>query len=191
MTEVSVKCSCGSINGVIHKVTPKLGARVICYCDDCQSFAHYLEHENAILDEFGGTDVVQLPLSHLKITKGSEHIQCLRLTSKGMFRWYAGCCKTPIGFTMAAGVPFVGLIHNFVEDAKNRDKYFGPALGRLQTKFATGELPAKKNQRSMLNIVAKSLFKLLIWKLRGFNKPSVFFNEKGNPIVEPKILKAA
>jgi len=190
MAEIFFKCGCGLIKGVANKVTPTLATRVVCYCDDCQTFAHTLQHENVVLDAHGGTDIIQLPMSYINITEGTEHIRCLKLTTKGMFRWYAGCCNLPIGFTMSAGVPFVGVIRNFIENPDSHDKYFGPSLGRLQTKFANGELPINKNERSMLSIVFKSLSKLLIWKLKGFSKPSAFFDAKGNPVSQPKILKA-
>ena len=33
--------------------------RVVCYCDDCQAFLHYLKRAD-LLDAHGGTDIVQV-----------------------------------------------------------------------------------------------------------------------------------
>lgn len=72
----------------------------MCCCMDCQKFAVFLQQEDQILDQYGGTDIFQIPILHVKITEGNEHIACVRLNQKGIYRWYTGCCNTPIGNTL-------------------------------------------------------------------------------------------
>ena len=108
--DIPLKCECRKVRGVATDVSAGAGTRVVCYCDDCQEFANYLDRGNTVLDEHGGTDIFQLAPARVTITQGREHIRCLHLTNKGTFRWYAGCCNTPIGNTRDASFPFVGMI---------------------------------------------------------------------------------
>jgi hypothetical protein len=186
MPEIKLKCSCGKIQGKTENVNSTTGTRIVCCCDDCQSFAQYLGQESHILDQYGGTDLFQMPISHLKITEGNDQIACMRISSRGMYRWYASCCNTPIGNTLGSGVPFIGVIHNFMDTASTRDIELGENRGYVQTKFAKKEVP-ENQQGSSFGINLRSLSKLIIWKLKGLNRPSVFFNENGQPIAEPNI----
>lgn len=191
MTEIALKCDCGVVSGVASHVTPSSGTRIICFCDDCQAFASYLENEDAVLDRYGGTDIFQMPISHIKITEGNEKIRCVRLTDKGMFRWYTECCKTPIGNTLSAGMPFIGVVHNFMVDTGVRDGNLGPVRGYINTKFAKNELPADQHQSAFpIGIIMRTISKMIVWKLKGLNKPSDFFDNDGIPIIEPNILKS-
>jgi Family of unknown function (DUF6151) len=191
VAEIHLQCYCGSVEGIASGVTADSGIRVVCCCDDCQTFAHYLDREDVILDEYGGTDIFQMPMSHLKITEGIEKIRCVRLSQKGMFRWYTACCKTPIGNTMSSSVPFIGLIHNFVKDPGICEKNFGPVLGYIQTKFAKHALPSRLNQSAFpIGIITRWLSKVILWKLQGLNKPSSFFDSSGKPISVPHILSS-
>ncbi|MBB3063117.1 DUF6151 family protein [Microbulbifer rhizosphaerae] len=141
MVNIKLKCSCSAVEGKVVGISPNTGTRLVCYCDDCQAFARYLGREKEIADQNGGTDIFQLPPSRIEISKGKEQLRCMRLTPKGMNRWYTDCCKTPIGNTVSGGMPFVGMIHNFMDNAKSRDTDLGPVLGHVQTKFAKGILP--------------------------------------------------
>ena len=60
-------------------------------------FAHFLERAEDVLDGYGGTEVLQLSQGRLRLERGSDRLACLRLTPRGLLRWYAGCCDTPIG----------------------------------------------------------------------------------------------
>ncbi len=117
MPEIKLKCSCGKVRGKTKNVNENSGTRIMCCCDDCQSFAQYLNQESSVLDQYGGTDIFQMPISNIKITEGIEQISSIRLSAKGMYRWYTKCCNTPIGNSMGPGVPFIGIIHNFMDNA--------------------------------------------------------------------------
>ncbi|XPF95264.1 DUF6151 family protein [Colwellia sp. RE-S-Sl-9] len=111
----------------------------------------------------------------------------IRLIPKGMYRWYTKCCNTPIGNSMGAGVPFIGIIHSFMDNASTRDEELGKNRGHIQIKFAKKEVPTDL-KGSSFKIILRSLSKLVVWKIKGLNKPSVFFDDNGKPIVEPNIL---
>ena len=184
VSEIALSCSCGKIKGRVENVNPNLGTRLVCCCLDCQRFAQNLGQSENALDQYGGTEIIQLPVSYLKITLGCDQIKCLRLSSKGLYRWYAGCCDTLIGNTLGAGAPFIGLIHTFIDPEVNKTRAFGEIRGHIQTKSARENIPAKL-KGSDIGIALRSLMKLLIWKMKGLNNPSEFFDANGAPIIEP------
>ena len=192
--DLSVRCSCGALRGVVRGVTGDSGNRVICYCDDCQSFAHFLGHPDQTLDTHGGTDIFQMSPAHLKITQGAERLACMRLTPGGLLRWYADCCKTPVGNTPASRhVPFVGLIHTFndhASDGGSRGEALGPVRARVQARFAKGDRDAlDANDRAPLSLIFRFARMVLMARLRGEHARSPFSDDQTRvPIARPRVL---
>ena len=115
----------------------------------------------------------------------------MRLTAKGMIRWYASCCRTPIGNTMAtSAMPFIGVIKAFI-DAPSAA--LGPIRGRGFAKSAKGG-PAAVPRDGLPEIVmiARVLAKVLRWRLRGDHKRSALRDAAtGKPLAEPRVLGEA
>ncbi len=187
MSDVSLQCQCGAIEGTITNATPSTGSLVVCCCDDCQKFAQHLKQENTTLDQFGGTKIYQTSQSQLTIHEGLEHLQSMRLTEKGLLRWYAGCCNTPIGNTMNASMPFVGVIHNFI-NAKDQAEKLGTVRAWVQTQHAKGTPDYPRSaEKFPIGITLRIVRKMLSWKIRGMNKPTVFFDSNGEPVAKPSV----
>ncbi len=53
------QCRCGALQGEVLR--PERGVRAVCYCGDCQTYAHLLGEASLVLDPLGGTDVVATP----------------------------------------------------------------------------------------------------------------------------------
>ncbi len=190
-SDMLLSCHCKKIQGVAQNVSPKNGTHVVCYCDDCQKFAQYLNHEELVLDEYGGTEIFQMPIAHVKITSGAENIACMRLTEKGLYRWYSNCCRTPIGNTLSGNMPFIGIVHNFMENQTTRQSKLGKIRGYVHIKFAKKRLPqAYIKQASMFRIILRTVGKIIAWKVKGLNKPSAFFQKNAQPIVTPTIISS-
>ena len=186
----ALQCRCGSLKGVLadaRKVN-----RVICYCKDCQAFAHFLGGAKQILDERGGSDIVQALPRELTFTQGAENLACLRLTEKGLLRWYASCCHTPIGNTLATPkLSFIGLVHTCLETAGGRslDEAFGPVVAWVHTKSARGE--PKPKDRGQTAIGAWFLGTVLRARFNGDYKTTPFFDlDRGAPVAAPQVLSA-
>jgi len=188
MPQINLKCACGAVQGKTADIDKNVGNRIVCCCDDCQSFAEYLKQEDAVLDQYGGTDIFQMPISHMKISQGHDQIACVKLSEKGMFRWYAKCCNTPIGNSLGSQMPFIGVVHNFMDNALTRDEDLGSVRGYLQTKYAKKDVVEQNH--SPFKATLRTIFKVLIWKLKGLNTPSVFFDNNGDPVAKPKVLTA-
>ena len=192
-TQLPLKCTCGAVRGVATDLSPATGNRLVCLCDDCQDYAHHLEREEAILDADGGTDVFQMTPAQLEITHGAEHLRCLRLSPKGLLRWYTGCCNTPVGNTLASPrVPFVGVPHLFMDHAASglsRDQALGPVRAKIQARFSPRAVPADAHRRAPPSLIARSAWQLLRGWLAGRQRPSPFFDARtGAPTVEPTVL---
>jgi hypothetical protein len=189
--ELPLRCRCGTVRGVAHDVAPGNVNHCFCYCDDCQAFAHYLGRADDVLDAHGGTEITQMSPASLAFTAGAAKIAAIRLTPKGLVRWYASCCDTPIGNTMAArGVPFIGVVHAFIDAPSDA---LGPIRGRGFAQSAKGGRAAvPKDGMPDLVMVARVLVKLIRWRLRGDHKRSPLFDAAtGRPLAEPRVLKDA
>lgn len=140
-----------------------------------------------MLDDCGGTEIFQMPQSQLTIQQGHDKLQSMRLTENGLLRWYTSCCNTPVGNTVNAKMPFVGVIHTFINSA-DRDTVLGPVKAVIQTQYAKGEPDYPRHSANFpLSVTLRLVGQLLLWKLQGKQKPSVFFGDDGRPMAEPII----
>src|SRR5690606_29764846 len=128
MPDLAIRCTCGQMQGTARDVGRR-SQRLVCYCRDCQCFAWFLERPE-LLDVHGGSEVLQLNPTRVSFHAGHEHLACMRLSPKGVMRWYASCCNTPIGNTLdKPKPPFVGLLSSCWDpelDAAARDRLIGP-----------------------------------------------------------------
>jgi hypothetical protein len=157
-------------------VAPNNVNRIVCYCADCQAYAHRL-HRPDLLDAHGGSDIVQVAPANLRFDRGREQIRGLRLSDRGMFRFYASCCNTPLGNTAGPALPFVGILRQaFAADAQaGADSVFGPAKG-VYGKHAIGTPPEGTTKFTPWLVVARMVWCLVSWRFRGLGVPNPFFD---------------
>ena len=111
------------MRGIASDVSPPTGFRFVCYCKDCQAFAHFLDRAD-VLDPAGGTDIFHMPPGRVKLTAGTDALRCLRLSNK-VLRWYTECCRTPIANTPAGP----GFPRSSRSEARSADgAMFAPSL---------------------------------------------------------------
>jgi hypothetical protein len=179
MATLALRCRCGQVRGELVDGDPSRACHVVCYCDDCRAFNRWLGGDG-LLDEAGGSEIVQTTPANVRITSGAEHLAAMRLTDRGMVRWYAGCCRTPIGNLMPwRRPPFVGLSAHFVDVSPlERDTALGPLLGQVQTAFATGPVPSRPGT-SLFRTIRRSAWLVgrSIWT--GAATPSPFRTPDG------------
>jgi hypothetical protein len=179
------------VRGVASDVSPTTGFRFVCYCKDCQAFAHFLERTD-VLDAAGGTDIFQMPPAHLRLDEGSDGLRCVRFSEK-VLRWYADCCRTPIGSTAAgARFPLIAVIHSFMDheaDGHSRDEVLGLPRCRIFERSAIGPLPSKAAPPPSLRVFGQRATMMLRWWVRGLARPSPFFDERtGAPRAAPRVI---
>jgi hypothetical protein len=175
-----VRCRCGEVQGRLENAARDTVNRAVCYCDDCQAFLHRLGRAD-LLDAQGGSDIVQVAPASLAYTRGTDRIAGLRLQPKGLYRWYATCCKSPLGNTLGPAIPFVGVI---AQAFGSPDEVFGPPTGRIFGKFAVGT-PPPGSTKPDLRLLARAAGKILGWKLRRATWPHPFFDRATRAPIYP------
>jgi Family of unknown function (DUF6151) len=184
-----IQCTCGALRGELrpsHRVN-----RLVCYCADCQAYARFLGRADEILDAQGGTEVVHVAPRDVEFLDGIERLACMRLTDRGILRWYAACCRTPIGNTLASyRRPFVGLVHTCVrtDSEGSLEGFFGPVQARVNTGSALG------HPKPVANGLPTALMRVAITMIRertgGGYRHSPFFRATGEPVAVPRVLSA-
>jgi hypothetical protein len=183
-----LQCRCGTIKGWVSD--PQSANRVVCYCRDCQAFARFLGQESETLDAQGGSDVVQTLPKNVTFTQGTDALACMRLTETGMVRWYAGCCRTPIGNTLENyKISFVGLLHNCLETPEHSlQSSFGAVRTYANPRGAIGDpKPKASGMGATIGWFVKTILKA---RLNGDYKRTPFFKE-GKPIANPRVISSA
>jgi hypothetical protein len=181
-----LKCKCGAVQGQVLKGAPS--NRVRCYCTDCRAFGRFVGPAAQVLDAQGGTEIVQVCQSRLRFDRGLEHLASIRLTDKGMIRWYAQCCHTPIGNTMPdPKMSFIGLIHTSM-DVSALERDFGYSIALLNTSSALGD--PKPQQRGLVGVIFRFARLVLASRIMGRYKRSQLYTSTGTPVVQPRTLTA-
>ncbi|HKE94271.1 MAG TPA: DUF6151 family protein [Povalibacter sp.] len=181
-----LRCRCGTVQG---QVTPaSLMNHAVCYCTDCQAYAHALDRASEILDQFGGTEVVAVRPMGVTITQGKEALACLSLTERGLLRWYARCCTTPIANTPRNfRIAYVGLMHNCLEQSSaSVTDAFGPIALWVNPKTAHGRPPL--GSQNMLGAALGILGSMVVAQLSGSYRRTAFFSSTGTPVASPRVL---
>jgi hypothetical protein len=180
-------CQCGTVQGVLTDLARTNHA--VCYCKDCQAFAHALGQADRVLDVRGGSEIVQVLPKNLRFTQGLDALACLRLTPKGLLRWYAGCCRTPIGNTLPTPkLSFIGLVHACLDTSEvSLEEAFGPIRTWVNTKGASGD--PKPKEEGVAKAIGWFLCTTFKARFNGDYKRNPFFDPTtGAPIVTPRVL---
>ena len=190
-TQAGLRCRCGEVYGSVTNISPRTVNRVVCYCDDCQAFAHHLSRAD-LLDAHGGTDIVQVAPASLRLPQGQHNIAGLRLTPNGLFRWYAKCCNTPLGNTVSPAIPFVGIVAQAFDHGEQRpDEIFGKPIAAIRGEHAVGHAPPG-SAGIKPSLMVRTVLMVLGWRLRGQTWPHPYFaRETRAPIYPVTVLSAA
>lgn len=175
---LALRCRCGQVKGIV--ATDRVYVRATCYCRDCQAYARHLG-QPGLMDAHGGTDIVAMNPLAVRFTAGEEHIAGLCLRKGGLYRWYAECCRTPLGNTPHDGrTAYVGMVTACLATAAEVDAAFGPA-GRvvLNTDSALGDVSG--TPVAFVLGGARIATGILGAKLRR-QPPSLFFNPSGQTL---------
>ena len=179
-------CRCEKVAGEIAIAEPA-AIRCVCYCRDCQAQARHFGLEDSFMDAEGGIEIVQVAPGNVRFTKGREHIRALKLipAKRGVIRFYAGCCDTPLFSTPPSeswpvlGFPVAGID----ADPGTRERAFGPVEFVPFRSGQTGKgTPGKGPFRHM---AAMLRFMRRAKRLGKMDNPVW---ENGRPIAEPRLL---
>jgi hypothetical protein len=145
-----------------------------------------------MLDSRGGTEVVASLPKQVQFTDGQQALACLSLSPRGILRWYAECCRTPIGNTPRnPNVAYVGLIHSCLEaHSPSLKSSFGPLRMAVNTKSAIGKV--ESTPVGTVIGVLTLMRALLGARLSGSYRENPFFVAgSATPIRQPYVLSEA
>ena len=184
-----LRCRCGTLQGFV--LPSATTTRAICYCKDCQAYARFLRTPG-VIDSCGGTEVVASLPKHVHFIEGQGALACLSLSPRGILRWYAECCNTPIGNTPRnSKISYVGLVHSCLEaHSPSLESSFGPLRMAVSTKSAIGKVRSTP-AGSVIGVL--TLMKALLGaRLSGSYRDNPFFLAgSGTPSREPYVLSKA
>ena len=181
------QCRCGALTGLLSQ--PNLALRGVCYCKDCRAFAHHLGVATYTHDALGGADFLAAQARHVSFTSGIEHLACLSLTQKGLLRWYAKCCNTPICNTARNWkVPYVGLLSGCLKtDPAAFERSFPQVQMRVNTQSAK-QAPPPMRLRTAISL-AGFMPRVMLSSISGAYRQTPFFDQaEGAPVVAVKVL---
>jgi hypothetical protein len=187
-TPVPLRCRCGRFQAEVDH--PGRGTRAVCYCKDCQAFAHFLGLPPGMLDAHGGTDIVAVRPRDVRFLQGVEQLACRSLTPRGTLRWFTACCRTPIGNTPRdLRLSHVGLVHTALETpGADLGAAFGPVRMRVNRQSAHGRPPASPRVAFAASLL-RYLSGLAWSRVSGRYRANPFFDpQSGRPRAEPQVL---
>jgi hypothetical protein len=183
-----LQCACGRLQGDVSHAE-KVMARGLCYCRDCQAFAHFLGRSGDILNGLGGTEVVAIAPRYVSFRRGLEALACMSLSGRGLLRWYASCCNTAVANTARnPQLAYVGLVHTFLDDSSvSPDEAFGPVRMSVNTQSAKGRVQTMPLQNAAA--ILKCAVSMAGSRLSGSYRETPFFKAgTDEPIVPPRVL---
>lgn len=190
-TSVQLQCDCGRVRGE-WRLSARTGAPGRCYCNDCQAYARWLGTP-AIVDAWGGTEIVQTWPSLVRWNEGRDQVRLMRLTPRGLLRFYSDCCRVPLMNALdRPRMPFVGLVANRIEPAHRAAVAWlvGKSVG-VQGRFAVGGCPPGAHASASLRVVGRALGLMVRGFIAGAHLPSPFFNADRRLVCEARVPSAA
>jgi hypothetical protein len=187
---MQIRCECGKFRAELTTFPRNTPGRLACYCDDCQTYLHYLGRSD-LLDAAGGTEIIPVYPSEIKFLEGMNVLKSTCLSPKGLIRWSTTCCNTPIANTRPQ-LPWAGFLNRVfnIEDPSYLEKVLGPVKSRIKGRFARGTPPIGTAPNLRLKDITTVLPFLLKGLLLSKTKNSPFFKKDGvTPVVEPQILR--
>lgn len=183
--KMPLRCHCGAVRGEMD--TERAYARATCYCKDCRAFARFLGVPG-VLDASGGTDIVPVAPAAVRITAGGEHVVCMSLSPKGLLRWYAACCRTPLANTpREPKLPYVGMVSAcFDASPQMVDAAFGPR-DRMVVNAQSATAHVRSTPMHLVMGSLRILMGVLGVKLRR-ERTWPFFDANGQPLREPAVV---
>jgi hypothetical protein len=177
--DTTLNCDCGSFQASLANVDHIKGTHLRCHCADCRAFVRVLLPD-AVLKN--GLHLFQTDPDKIEVTKGVEYLECLTLSPKGLLRWYASCCQTPMFNTpRSAKVPMVAILTDIAEDPS----LFGPVVCDAFRKTTSG----KSKTTGLPAVIVRFLKRAISSRLSGRWQETPFFIMPENiPLTKPYVV---
>ena len=182
---IALRCRCGKLRGRVDG--KRVAARAVCYCKDCQAYGHFLG--TGVLDPAGGTEVAATLPAAVRFDEGGEQLACMSLGPNGIYRWYARCCRTPIGNTPRdPRTAYVGLVRACLDAP---DEQLARALGPLRCRVRTQSAAADVRPTPLPTAWAVCRIGAMLLRARldgGWRENPFFQPRTGQPVKAVEVL---
>ncbi|TNJ48238.1 DUF6151 family protein [Phaeobacter sp. B1627] len=175
-------CACGALSGHIAPGSARQGSRIHCHCGDCRA----VELHHGCPDPAGtGVDLLQLNPDMVKIDQGAEHLSLLQLSPRGLYRWYAGCCGTPLfNSPRTAKLPFIAIRAALFAEPDS--------LGKVIARTFIPKKGKPPQHKGAARMTYKLIGRMLSARLTGrWKQTPLFDTETGAPVALPQVLTKA
>lgn len=184
---IAMRCKCGNVRGEVD--LRRAYTRGTCYCRDCQAYARWLGGRG-LVDACGGSDIVPMSPAGVRLTSGLEHLACMTLSDKGILRWYAACCRTPLGNTpRSARIAYLGLPTACLDATPEAIDASIGKRDRVVLNSGSATCPVASTPVAFVIGGLRILGNILAARL-GERPPSPFFDADGLWIRTPQVLGA-
>ena len=185
--KLPLRCRCGTVQGEVD--LDRAWTRVSCCCRDCQAFARFLGTPG-ILDARGGSDIVAMAPDAVRFTAGGDHLACMSLGPKGLLRWYANCCRTPLAnLTGDPKMFYCGLLVACLDDrpAGSLEARLGPR-GAIVVQAASATAPVRSPALRRLAGIVRIVLPVLRARLQRRRTGAPFLDAEGRPLRPREII---
>lgn len=168
----SLSCNCGGFRARLSADGLRAGTHVTCQCADCRAAHRHFGQPDPVGE---GVHLFQTTPDALTIESGADKLAVMRLGPKGLFRWYASCCNTPLFNTLASPkLPFSGIVADRFDDVAA----IGPVMARAHIPKQGGGYRHEHFGRAGWGVLSR----MIAARLSGRWRQSPFFNiETGEP----------
>lgn len=174
---VPFACVCGVVHGSLD-VTPRGGRHLTCACKSCRSAEVHLGQPDP---GAAGVAIYQTTPDRITIDAGHDRLAVMRLSPKGLFRWHATCCNSPLFNTMPGpGLPFVGVLVARIPDPDP----LGPVMARVNIPTVSGKPRNEGIMASTFGLLRRAMQA----KLTGRGKRTPFFSPDGSPTAPVHVI---
>jgi hypothetical protein len=183
-----IRCECSSFTAKMNNLAEATPGLIVCYCRDCQAYLKKLSRTD-LLDRNGGTEILPVYPRNIEFVTGSEYLKCNLLSERGLHRWSAKCCNTPIANTKS-GFPWAGIISHCLklsekENESTLDNELGPIRCRVMAKYALRK-PKNASQKIHIRDFAILLPFIFLGFIKMKQKHSPFYLESSkDPLSSP------
>ncbi|MEO3415710.1 DUF6151 family protein [Roseovarius sp. CAU 1744] len=181
-------CRCGKTRLTVTVPSRAAGTHIRCYCRDCQTAARLHDRDEDTLSPAGGTDVWHTVPELIEIEAGADTLQISRLSPRGGYRWYAGCCGTLMFSTVRnLAIPFVSVALRQPE-MQAAGNLLGPVRCHAFTASARPHSDAPGANKGMRRAGALALKRAVISWLGGGSRRSPLRQPDGTPIAPVDVI---
>ncbi len=175
-------CDCGQVSGQLSAQAVQAGTRLECYCQDCRAAQIALGQPDPAP---GAVQIFHTLPDGLEFDSGQDQLAVIRLSPKGLMRWYAACCNTPLFATLPnPKIPFLGLSANCLEHPED--------LGKVQARGFVPQPGGGTRMQGALTMVWGIATRGLSARMSGAWRNTPFYDpDTGAPVVEPQVLDRA